>query len=335
MQPDAAMMDLALAAARSCRLVTSPNPWVGCVIHTAQGLCTGATSPPGENHAEINALAACGPLAKGAHLYTTLEPCSHTGRTGPCVEAIIAAGIARVSVAIEDPDPQVCGRGIAALRAAGIQVDVGTRADETTQLLAPYIKHRRTGLPWVVLKLAATLDGRIAAPDASSRWITGEAARSDAHCLRAESDAVLVGAGTIRADDPQLTVRHWQPAVGIAPRTKQPRRVVLGAVSPSARVQPATQMSGPLPEVLASLGSEGVMQLLVEGGASTAAAFHRAGLVDHYVIYLAPALFGGSDAHPMFSGAGAASIDNLWRGEIVGTTYLGADLRIDLRPASV
>ena len=326
------MMDLALEAARSCRLVTSPNPWVGCVIDAGEYQCMGATSVPGGNHAEINALEAAGERAEGADLYTTLEPCNHQGRTGPCSEAIVAAGVARVVVAIEDPDPAVSGQGIAALREAGIAVEVGVRAAEATELLAPYLKHRRTGLPWVVLKLAATLDGRIAAPDATSQWITGPEARIDAHRLRAESDAVLVGAGTVRADDPALTVRDWQPPSGVAPRVGQPLRVVLGSAPPDARIHPALEMDGPLEQVLGELGERGVTQLLVEGGAATAAAFHRAGLVDHYAVYLAPALFGGDDARPMFTGQGAASVSDLWRGEIHTVTELGPDLRIDLRP---
>ena len=326
------MVDLALEAARACRLVTSPNPWVGCVVDTGEDQYLGATSPPGGNHAEINALEAAGPLARGADLYTTLEPCDHQGRTGPCTEAIVAAGVARVVVAVQDPDPAVSGRGIAALREAGISVEVGVRGAEAAELLAPYLKHRRTGLPWVVLKLAATLDGRIAAPDATSRWITGPEARADVHRLRAESNAVLVGAGTVRADDPALTVRDWQPPSGVPPRTSQPLRVVLGTASPDARVHPALEMDGPLEQVLGELGERGVIQLLVEGGAATGAAFHRAGLVDRYAVYLAPALFGGDDGHPMLAGPGAPTIDDLWRGEFTAVTRLGSDIRIDLRP---
>ena len=326
------MMGLALEAARSCRLVTTPNPWVGCVIDAGDHQFFGATSPPGGNHAEVNALEAAGAMAKGADLYTILEPCNHQGRTGPCTDAIAAAGIARVFAAIEDPDPAVSGRGIAALQAADIAVEAGVRACEATELLAPYLKHRRTGHPWVVLKLAATLDGRIAAPDATSRWITGPEARADVHRLRAESDAVLVGAGTVRIDDPVLTVRDWQPPSGVFPRDRQPLRVVLGTASPEARVHPALEMGGPLEQVLADLGEQGVVQLLVEGGAATAAAFHRAGLVDHYAVYLAPALFGGHDAHPMFTGPGIPTIADLWRGEITSVARLGPDLRIDLRP---
>ncbi len=326
------MMDLALEAARSCRLVTSPNPWVGCTIDAGESQYMGATSVPGGNHAEINALEVAGELAQGADLYTTLEPCNHQGRTGPCVDAIIAAGVARVVVAVEDPDPAVSGQGIAALREAGMAVEMGVKAAEAAELLAPYLKHRRTGLPWVVLKLAASLDGRIAAPDATSQWITGAEARIDAHRLRAESDAVLVGAGTVRADNPALTVRDWHPPSGVTPRVDQPLRVVLGSAPPDARVHPALEMDGPLEQVLGELGERGIIQLLVEGGAATAAAFHRAGLVDHYAVYLAPALFGGDDARPMFTGPGVDTVADLWRGEITGMCKLGSDLRIDLRP---
>ena len=184
----------------------------------------GATAPPGGPHAEVTALAAAGEAARGATLYVTLEPCAHHGRTPPCTDAIIAAGVARVVVGIEDPDEQVAGRGIAALRAAGLDVTVGVAADEVAEQLAPYCKHRTTGQPWVVLKMAASLDGRTAAPDGTSRWITGEAARRDVHRLRARSDAVLVGAGTVRADDPALTVR-LDDGAGAA---TQPLRVVLG-----------------------------------------------------------------------------------------------------------
>ncbi|MET0149500.1 MAG: bifunctional diaminohydroxyphosphoribosylaminopyrimidine deaminase/5-amino-6-(5-phosphoribosylamino)uracil reductase RibD, partial [Acidimicrobiales bacterium] len=205
---DEAAMARALDLAAGVRTSTSPNPWVGTVVVTPDGTYAGATEPPGGRHAEIVALHAAGAAAKGATLATTLEPCSHTGRTGPCTDAIIAAGIARVVVAIEDPDPQVAGQGFARLEAAGIEVVDGVLADEVRTQLAPYLIHRTTGRPYVVLKLAATLDGRTAAPDGTSQWITGVAARTDAHRLRAESDAVVVGAGTVRTDDPRLTVRH-------------------------------------------------------------------------------------------------------------------------------
>ena len=235
----------------------------------------------------------------GRRLYTTLEPCAHHGRTPPCTGAIVAAGVARVVVGVLDPDPQVSGRGRGALREQGIAVDVGVAADEATELLAPYLKHRRTGRPWVVLKLAATLDGRIAAPDGSARWLTGDEARADAHRLRALSDAVLRG----RGDRPGRRPRAH--GAGRPVPEHQPLRVVLGHAPDGARVHPALELSGEPGDVLDELGAKGVLQVLVEGGARVAHAFHRAGLVDRYVLYLAPALFGGDDAVPMFGGPGA------------------------------
>lgn len=318
-------MARAAALATSVHGSTAPNPWVGCVVVTAAGATfEGATSPPGGAHAEVAALRSAGEQARGATLYTTLEPCAHHGRTPPCTDAIIGAGVARVVVAVADPDPQVSGRGLAALREAGIAVDVGVAAAEVAEQLAPYLKHRRTGRPWVVLKLAATLDGRTAAPDGTSRWITGEAARADVHRLRARSDAVLVGAGTVRADDPELTVRD-EPAPD-----RQPLRVVLGRAPEGARIRPALELSGDLGDVLDELGGRGVIQLLVEGGAGVAHDLHAAGLVDRYVVYLAPALMGGDDGRPLFAGPGASSIDQLWRGRLVSVERLGDDLRVEV-----
>jgi diaminohydroxyphosphoribosylaminopyrimidine deaminase/5-amino-6-(5-phosphoribosylamino)uracil reductase len=316
-------MRRAVELAASVRGTTSPNPWVGCVIEP--GGFEGATQPPGGPHAEIVALAAAGDAARGATLVSTLEPCAHHGRTPPCVEAIVAAGVARVVIGTEDPDPLVHGRGVDALRAAGVDVEVGLCASEVQAQLAPYLKHRTTGRPWVVLKLAATLDGRTAAPDRTSRWITGEAARADAHRLRAESDAVLVGAGTVRADDPELTVRL--PGV-----ERAPLRVVLGTTPPGARARPAVELSGDLGAVLDDLGRRGVLQVLVEGGATVAGEFHRAGLVDRYVLYVAPAFLGGDDGLPVFAGPGVATMADAWRGRIVDLTRVGDDLRIDVAP---
>jgi diaminohydroxyphosphoribosylaminopyrimidine deaminase/5-amino-6-(5-phosphoribosylamino)uracil reductase len=173
-----------------------------------------------------------------------------------------------------------------------------------------------------VLKLAAGFDGRTAAPDGTSRWITGAEARADVHRLRAESDAVLVGAGTVKADDPELTVRLVEG--------RDPLRVVLGSAPPGAKVQPALELSGDLGAVLDHLGRLGVVQLLVEGGPTVAGAFHRAGLVDRYVLYLAPALFGGDDGRPLLAGPGAVTLSDVWRGRIVSTERLGGDLRVEL-----
>lgn len=319
----------AVELAAGVRATTSPNPWVGCVILTADGrTAEGATQPPGGPHAEATALAAAaraGLDVAGATAYVTLEPCSHHGRTPPCADALVAAGVSRVVIGLLDPDPHVAGRGVERLRSAGVAVTTSVAADVVAGQLAPYLTHRRTGRPFVVLKLAASLDGRTAAPDGTSRWITGDAARADAHRLRAESDAVLVGAGTVRADDPELTVRH------VAGR--DPLRVVLGRAPEGARIHPCLEVEGDLGDVLDDLGRRDVLQVLVEGGATVAGAFHRAGLVDAYVVYLAPVLFGGDDAPGLFSGAGAATMSDVWRGRITRVTRLGDDIRVDLNHA--
>jgi len=334
---DGEWMAHAVAAAESVRGHTSPNPWVGAVVVPSDSSgpddwFAGATAPPGGPHAEVAALAAAGERAEGSTLYVTLEPCAHHGRTPPCTDAIINAQVARVVIAVIDPDEQVSGQGVDRLERAGIDVTVGTGADEVGEQLAPYLHHRRTGRPWVVLKLAATLDGRIAAPDGSSQWITGQEARRDAHRLRASSDAIMVGAGTVRADDPSLTVRLDPDDPLARGDGDQPLRVVLGRAPQGAAVLPALEMAGPIKEVLADLGSRGVLQVLVEGGASVAHDLHAAGLVDRYVLYLAPALFGGDDARPLFAGPGAGSMDQLWRGRVRSVSSLGCDLRIDLDP---
>lgn len=330
---DERAMRRAIAAAWSARRSVSPRPWVGAVV-VPQGVdpddpsvVLGATDGRTGPHAEVVALDAAGPRARGATLYCTLEPCAHHGVTPPCADAVVAAGISRAVIAVEDPDPRVAGAGLAILRSAGVEVTTGVLADEVDAQLAPYLHHRRTGRPYVVLKLAATLDGRTAAPDGSSRWITGPDARAEVHRLRADSDAVLVGAGTVRADDPELTVR-----LGDVPSDDQPLRVVLGRAPEAARVHPALEVSGDLGDILDDLGRRGVLQVLVEGGATVAHAFHAAGLVDRYVLFVAPAVFGGDDARPLFAGLGAPSIEAVWRGEVVSVRRVGGDVRIDVLP---
>ena len=324
---DQQAMQIAINAASRARRISRPNPWVGAVVVTNSGeIFEGSTSRPGSPHAEINALANAGKHARGATIYSTLEPCNHTGRTGPCTEAIISAGIARVVVGITDPDEKVSGRGIARLREADISVEVGVLADEISLQLKPYIHHRKTKRPFVVLKMATTLDGRTAAPDGTSIWITGEIARLRVQQLRAESDAVLVGANTVRVDDPQLTVRDIQG--------DSPKRIVLGDVSPTARVNPCTQWRGALVDLLDELGRQDVLQLLVEGGPSVAAALHRENLINQYVFHLAPALTGGNDSLSVFENRGIATIAQLWRGKIVSSQQLGDDLEIILEPNS-
>ena len=323
---DTAAMQSAIAAAQTSRQITSPNPWVGAVVISAAGeiVGTGNTQPPGGAHAEVMALAEAGERARGGTIHVTLEPCSHHGRTPPCTDALIAAGVRRVVIGADDPDPRVAGSGVRALEAAGIQVDRSPAAGAAEAQLEPYLHHRRTGRPYVVLKMAMTLDGRTAAPDRTSVWITGDAARRNVHLLRADSDAILVGAGTVRNDDPSLTARDVDGP--------DPQRYVLGTAPPDARVRPCREVSGDLGEILDEMGRDGVLQLMVEGGAGVAGAFHRQGLVDRYVIYLAPALMGGDDGHPLFAGPGIATMADLWRGRIVAVAQLGDDLRIDLVP---
>lgn len=319
-------MQRAMANAQAVRATARPNPWVGAVVVAADGrLFDGATQPPGGPHAEIVALEAAGPATVGATLVTTLEPCCHTGRTGPCTEAIVAAGVGRVIIGVDDPDPNVAGRGVDQLRSAGIEVVTGVESDAVADQLRSYLHHRTTGRPYVLLKLAATLDGRIAAPDGTSQWITGADARADVHRLRSESDAIVVGAATVRIDDPSLTVRDWDGP--------DPTRIVFGAVDDDARVHPCRSFSGDPADLLDQLGSEGCVQVMVEGGADVAGRMHRAGLVDRYVIYLAPKILGGDDGRPLFAGRGAGTMSDIWTGRFDATERLGDDVRLEVVPA--
>ena len=322
---DQQSMREAVLVADSARPTCRPNPWVGAVLVATDGRrFTGFTQPVGQSHAEVMALRAAGDAARGATLYVTLEPCNHHGRTPPCTEAILAAGVARVVVGVSDPDSRVAGTGIERLRAAGVRVDLGVCSDLVADRLAAYLHHRRTGRPFVVLKLAMTIDGYIAAKSGSGGWITGPVARRRVHEMRAESDAILVGAGTVRADDPLLTVRDVDGP--------SPRRIVLGRAPKDARVHPCTEWSDSPDELLVQLGNEHVLQLMVEGGAKVAASFHAAGLIDRYVFHVAPAIMGGGDAVPAFAGDTAATIADVWRGRLVSTRTLGNDVEIILEP---
>lgn len=347
---DLALMRLALAEGDRGRIGAAPNPWVGCVV-VRDGVVVGAGHHrrAGEPHAEVNALASVGPAeARGATLYVSLEPCSHHGRTPPCVDALVAAGIGRVVVAVLDPDPRVSGRGVAALREAGVTVDVGVGEALAEAALAPYLHHRRTGRPYVVAKAAMSLDGRTAAADGTSRWITGEAARADAHRLRAQSQAIVVGAGTALADRPSLTVRHGSVA------SDPPLRVVLDArrrvptsgptagpmfdgSAPTLVVAPPLVPPGPdghgvdLAATLDLLGDRGILQVLVEGGARLHAAFLAAGLVDRFVLYVAPVVL-GTGGRPLFDHPGPATMAAAQRWRTLTASQLVDDLRIECDP---
>lgn len=324
-----ALMRRAVDVAWSARIRARPNPWVGAVLVCPDGrVFEGSTNEPGGPHAEVAAIAAAreaGAPTAGATLVCTLEPCDHTGRTGPCTRAIVDAGITHVAYAIDDPDSRVSGAGRARLAAAGIDVTVGVLADEVTEQLAPYLHHRRTGRPYVVLKMALTLDSRTVAP-AGARWITGDAARTRVHALRAESDAIVVGIGTVLADDPELTVRHV-----IGP---SPRRIVLSrnaAVPAGARVNPCDTWSRGIDGLLDELGRDGALQVLVEGGPAVAGAFHAAGLIDRYVLHVAPVLGGNSGAAGMFP-RGTHEPGALADNRLVSATVLGDDLELVLEP---
>ncbi len=315
-------MLLAVAEAAKARVQAPPNPWVGAVVETADGLVMGHTQSPGGSHAEIDALERAGSKAVGSTLYVTLEPCSHHGRTPPCAQAIVKAGVKRVVVSLVDPDYRVRGQGIEYLQNHKVEVKVGVAADAVRNQLAPYLKHRATGLPWVVLKLATTLDGRIASSDGTSNWITGEVARNRVQVLRSESDAIVVGSNTVRIDDPQLTVR-------IPGNSHSPRRIVFGAIPSGAGVTPAEEWTGSPAELLEVLGKEDILQVLVEGGAHLAKSFLEADLIDQFVFHIAPALHGGEDGISAFSGRGSASVADLTRLEAKSVQSLGNDVEIE------
>lgn len=312
-------MTRAAALGRSVRRRVSPNPGVGCVLVCASGaVYEGATQPPGGNHAEIEALAAAraaGDDTMAATVWVTLEPCAHHGRTGPCADALLDAGVRRVVVALEDPDPLVAGQGMTRLRDNGVEVVTGVGAAEVAADLAAYFTHRTKGRPFVTLKLAMTLDGRSATGDPRNQWITGPDARADGHRLRAEHDAILVGANTVRTDNPKLTTRD-------APGPN-PARVVLGHAPADAAVQPCIEVAGDVAAVTADLATRGITSLLVEGGANVAQQFHDAGLVDRYVFYVA-------DASPEDASAAMAQ---RWGAEVFDVTPIGNDVRVTLVPA--
>lgn len=323
--PDVRFMRQALALARRGLGRVWPNPAVGCVL-VCEGRVVGAgwTQPSGRPHAERVALDAAGERARGATAYVSLEPCSHHGKTPPCADALIAAGVTRVVAACGDPDPRVSGRGLARLRAAGVEVADGVLAAEARGLNAGFLSRVLRGRPWVTLKVASTLDGRIAAASGESRWITGPRARAEGHRLRGEADAVLTGAGTLVADDPLLTARlpgyesrqpvrivleggapvpsdakiwetsHLSPVWLLTARADASRDAELGARGVRVLPVPAGADGRPDPAaVLARLGDEGLTRLLVEAGSALNAAFLGADLVDEIAWFRAPFAIGG------------------------------------------
>ncbi|NNN01303.1 MAG: bifunctional diaminohydroxyphosphoribosylaminopyrimidine deaminase/5-amino-6-(5-phosphoribosylamino)uracil reductase RibD [Acidimicrobiaceae bacterium] len=322
---DAELMTMAIAAGEKARLHAPPNPWVGALVVSDQGvvISEGRTQAPGESHAEVEALRRAGPAARGATLVVTLEPCSHVGRTGPCSQAIIEAGVAKVVVGTLDPDIRVNGRGIEILREAGIEVQLGVEEEAVRDQLAAYLWQRTTGRPYVVAKVASTLDGIVAMSDGTSQWITSEAARRDAHVLRAQSQAIVVGAGTVRSDDPSLTARLGDIVV-------EPLRVVLGRAPLVARVRPCLELSGGLEDVIAALAERGVLQILVEGGPTTTSSFFAAGLVNHVAWYVAPAFGGARHSKGALCELETSTMSELRRGRVVDVRRIGEDVRVDV-----
>ena len=332
-----------------------PNPAVGCVlVNGGRIVGRGWTQAGGRPHAETVALAAAGTAARGATAYVTLEPCAHHGQTPPCAAALIGAGVARVVSALEDPDPRVAGRGHAMLRAAGILVDVGLMATEAAALQRGFLDRIRQGRPMLTLKLAGSLDGRIATAAGESRWITGPAARRRVHAMRASHDAVLIGAGTARADDPSLTVRDigatQQPVRIVATRrldlpldgqlARTAREVPLwllhGVAAPEkarqswqqagARLIEVAEIAGGLDpaDMLASLGREGLTRVFCEGGGQLAAALLRTGLADQIALFSA-GLALGADGRPGVGPLGLAGLADAPRFRLAGVEQIGGD----------
>ncbi|HEX2773467.1 MAG TPA: bifunctional diaminohydroxyphosphoribosylaminopyrimidine deaminase/5-amino-6-(5-phosphoribosylamino)uracil reductase RibD [Micromonosporaceae bacterium] len=342
---DEAMLRAIALAARGLG-TTSPNPVVGCVLLDAEGgiVGEGFHAYAGGPHAEIVALAQAGERARGGTAVVTLEPCNHTGRTGPCTDALIRAGVARVVVGVPDPNPVASG-GAEALRAAGIQVEIGVREDEAEAGNIAWLTSVRRGRPYVIWKYAATLDGRSAAADGTSMWITSEAARMDVHALRGSVDAVVVGVGTILADDPRLTARNLRDGTLAI---KQPLRVVVdsaGRTPAGARVRDAAARTwvataadvggGPdgrvdLRALLAGLYERGVRAAVVEGGPKLAGAFLAAGLVDKVIGYVAPKLLGAGP--PALLDAGVTTIAEAIDLEFTDIRQVGPDLRFTALP---
>jgi diaminohydroxyphosphoribosylaminopyrimidine deaminase/5-amino-6-(5-phosphoribosylamino)uracil reductase len=329
--PEDAMV-LAIAESERVRGTTSPNPPVGCVVLDESGRAVGfgATQPPGGPHAEVMALKEAGTKAQGGTAVVTLEPCSHYGRTPPCTEALQEAGIKHVIHAVSDPNPEAAG-GAAYLAQAGITVESGLLETEVSNgPLRAWLHYARTGRPHVTWKYAASLDGRIAAKDGTSQWISSETSRKQVHDMRAKLDAIIVGTGTVQADDPALTARD---ADGM-PLARQPLPVVVGMsdLPVGAKLQhTALHLRTHDPDdVLNALAELGVVDVLLEGGPTLAGAFWSAGRVDRVLAYIAPALLG--DGPPAVLDAGVSTITDAVRLTVEDVTMSGPDLRISAVP---
>ncbi|SMO41194.1 bifunctional diaminohydroxyphosphoribosylaminopyrimidine deaminase/5-amino-6-(5-phosphoribosylamino)uracil reductase RibD [Melghirimyces algeriensis] len=348
-------MELALQLAGSAKGQTSPNPMVGAVaVKKGELIGSGAHLKAGTPHAEVHALQMAGDMAKGSTLYVTLEPCNHMGCTPPCTERIIQSGVKRVVIGSKDPDPRVSGEGIRRLQNAGIEVELGVLAEPCDRLNEAYFHHRRTGTPFVCLKAAITLDGKIATPTGDSRWVTGKAAREEVHRLRHQYDAILVGSKTVLNDHPRLTARV--PGGG-----KNPLRVILDSYLRLPIETPVTDVetaptwifctnhadqekerillqkgvrvirtgNGPrvhLAEVFKRLGNEGVISVLAESGGELNASLLREGWVNKVIFFIAPKILGGKESPTAVEGDGPQRMGDAWALQDVSFRSFGEDL---------
>jgi len=354
---DHAHMARALRLAEKGAYTTKPNPLVGCVIaHGDDIVGEGWHERAGEPHAEVHALRAAGERARGATAYVTLEPCAHTGRTGPCSEALIEAGVARVVAAMRDPFEQVDGAGFAKLQAAGIAVESGLMEAQARALNRGFLSRIERGRPWLRVKLASSLDGRSAMASGESKWISGEASRLDVQHWRARSGAIVTGAGTVLADDPSLTVRLGDDTAFVAPlrvvldpglatvargRVREGDAPTLYLHAPDAkpsRYFDAAHAAVPMIEgrmdlsaVLTLLAERGVNEIQLEAGATLAGAFLAQGLVDEVLLYVAPVLL-GENARPLFGGLGIEAMTGKLQLDVIDLRRLGEDTRVLLQP---
>lgn len=350
-------MACALRLAEKGAYTTKPNPMVGCVIaHGDEVVGEGWHERAGEPHAEVHALRAAGERARGATAYVTLEPCAHTGRTGPCSEALIGAGVARVVAAMRDPFPQVDGAGFAKLQAAGIEVASGLMEAQARALNRGFLSRIERGRPWLRVKLATSLDGRSALANGESKWISGEASRLDVQHWRARAGAIVTGAGTVLADDPSLTVRLGDDTAFVAPvrvvldpglatvargRVREGDAPTLYLHAPDAKPPrgfAAQHAAVPMHEglidleaVLKLLAERGVNEIQLEAGATLAGAFLAGGWVDEVLLYVAPVLLGES-ARPLFDGLGIEAMKDKLRLDLVDVRRIGEDTRVLLQP---